>query len=107
MKKFLFSAIFFLISYSFSATAVTSVASISDIDLGSVALGGSAAGAFTLTNNGNVTLNNVGFSFSNSDFSLIFNKTNGFTLANGTSENVNFTLTIPSLTSTGNITLGS
>ena len=107
MKKLLFLAIFTLILYSFSATAAANVASINDIDLGSVALGGSAVGVFTLTNNGNVTLNAVQFSFSNSNFGLSFNKTIPFSLANGTSENINFTITIPSVTSTGNTTLGT
>ena len=106
MKKFLFLAVIIIVLYSVSVNAAASVASISPLSLGTVALGGSAVGFFTLTNNGNVALNNVKFTFSDSDFSLTFNKT-GFSLANGASENINFTISIPSITSTGNITLGS
>ncbi|MBI2134513.1 hypothetical protein HYU09_00850 [Candidatus Woesearchaeota archaeon] len=106
MKKLLFLSIFVLALYSLSASAAASVATVNNIDLGTSALGTSKVRTFTLTNDGNVNLTGVTFTFSDSDFTLSFNKTN-FNLSAGASENINFTLTIPALTSTGNVTLGS
>ena len=106
MKKLLFFALLAIALYSVSVSADASVASISDVSLGTVALGGTAVGFFTLTNDGNVSLTGVAFTFSNSAFTLSFNKTN-FDINVSKNENINFTIAIPSLTSTGNVTLGS
>ena len=106
MKKLLFFALLAIALYSVSVSAAASVGIVNDMDLGTSALGTTKERSFTLTNDGNVSLTAVTFAFSNSDFSLNFNKTN-FNLSNGASETINFSITIPPLTSTGNVTLGS
>jgi len=106
MKKLLFLVVSMLILHSISVSAAASVSSIADINLGNVALGTTAGSSFTLTNNGNVTLTSAQFAFSSSNFIFTPNSTN-FNLSNGASENINFSLNIPAVTSTGNVTFGS
>ncbi|MBI2208207.1 hypothetical protein HYU50_01825 [Candidatus Woesearchaeota archaeon] len=106
MKKLLFLMVFILALYSVSVSAAASVGTINDIYLGTTALGTTKESSFTLTNNGDVNLSAIAFTFSKTGFNLGFNKTN-FSLSSGASEDINFTITIPALTSTGNVTLGS
>ena len=106
MKNILFLTAFIFALYSVSASAAASVGTINDVDLGTSALGTTEKNSFTLANNGDANLTAIAFTFSKTGFNPSFNKTN-FSLSTGASETINFSITIPALTSTGNVTLGS
>lgn len=77
----------------------------SQIELGSVSMNSTHTRTFNITNTGNADLTNVSFDFSVSGFNLQSNKTN-FVLPFNKTESIGFNITIPSSTSTGNVTLG-
>jgi|TARA_B100001964_G_C14257394_1_gene613211 hypothetical protein len=76
------------------------------MNLGSVSLNTTYTQTFDITNTGNDDLTAVTFEFSDSSFNLQANKSN-FVLVFNTTETIEFNVTIPSSSSTGNITLGS
>ena len=86
---------------SYSATM-----SPSSIYLGGASLNSTKTSAFNITNTGNEDLTSVSFDFSASGFNLQTNP-NSFTLSFNTTQSVDFNVTIPASSSTGNVTLGS
>ena len=79
---------------------------VSEIELGSVNLNTTHTRDFNITNTGNANITNVTFDFSESGFNLQSNETN-FILDFNETETIQFNITIPSSSSTGNVTLGS
>ena len=94
------------VKVNFNVTGKYDVSFIpSQIELGSVSLNTTHTKAFNVTNTGNADLTNVTFDFSASGFNLKSNKTN-FVLAFNKTEPITFNITIPTSTSTGNVSLG-
>ena len=75
------------------------------MNIGSASLNSTHTRTFDVTNTGNANITNIFFDFSESGFNLQTNKSN-FTLLVGATELVGFNITIPSSSSTGNVTLG-
>jgi hypothetical protein len=76
------------------------------MDLGSASVNTTYTKTFNITNTGNANITNVTFDFSESGFNLQSNETN-FILDFNETETIQFNITIPSSSSTGNVTLGS
>jgi len=76
------------------------------MDIGSVTLNTTHIRTFNITNTGNDDIADVTFDFSNSVFNLKTNKTN-FVLEFNSTETIQFNITIPATSSTGNLTLGT
>tara|TARA_B100000315_G_C14555217_1_gene577798 strand:- start:102 stop:1862 length:1761 start_codon:yes stop_codon:yes gene_type:complete len=92
-----------------NVTPTYSVSTIpsSGMDLGSAGLNETKTNLlFNITNTGNADITNVYFEFSESGFNLQSNKTN-FILEYNAMETIEFNITIPASSSTGNVTLGS
>jgi hypothetical protein len=83
-----------------------SVSTVSQINFGSSKLNTTKKGSFDLTNTGDDALTKVSFKFSDSKFNFNADKSD-FTISKGSTEKINFNLTIPKDSSTGNVTLGS
>ncbi|HJO02238.1 MAG: hypothetical protein QGI89_01730 [Candidatus Woesearchaeota archaeon] len=91
-----------------NVTPTYSVSTIpaSEMDLGSASVNTTYTKTFNITNTGNANITNVTFDFSESGFNLQSNETN-FILDFNETETIQFNITIPSSSSTGNVTLGS
>ena len=94
------------VTLNVNVTPSYSVSATSSVNVGSASLNSTVGSTFTITNNGNEDLTSVSFSFSSSGYNLQSNRT-AFTLAYNTTETIKFNVTIPSSSSTGNVTLGS
>jgi hypothetical protein len=78
----------------------------STMNLGGTSLNSTHEKVFNVTNNGNEDLTNVSFDFSKTGFNLQTNNTN-FVLAYNATATIEFNVTIPKDSSTGNVTVGS
>jgi len=96
------------VTINVNVTPTYSVSTIpaSLMNIGSASLNTTHTQTFDITNTGNANITNVSFAFSNSGFNLQSNKTN-FILEFNATETIQFNITIPSSSSTGNVTLGS
>jgi uncharacterized OsmC-like protein len=95
-----------IINVNVTPTYSVSTSPASLMNLGSASLNSTHTRNFSITNTGNADITNVSFDFSNSGFNLQANKTN-FVLQFNATETIQFNITIPSSSSTGNVTLGS
>ena len=95
-----------IINVNVTPTYSVSTIPASDMNIGSASLNTTHTQTFNITNTGNANITNVSFGFSNSGFNLQSNKTN-FILEFNATETIQFNITIPSSSSTGNVTLGS
>jgi len=95
-----------IINVNVTPTFSVSTSPSTELNLGSASLNSTQTGTFDITNTGTGDLTNIFFDFSESGFDLQTNKSN-FTLSVGATELVGFNITIPSSSSTGNVTLGS
>jgi len=96
------------VTINVNVTPTYSVSTIpaSLMNIGSASLNTTHTQTFDITNTGNANITNISFGFSNSGFNLQANKTN-FILEFNATETIQFNITIPSSSSTGNVTLGS
>ena len=94
-----------IINVNVTPTFSVSTVPSSELNLGGASLNSTHTRTFDVTNTGNADITNVSFDFSDSSFNLQANKSN-FVLAVDATETIEFNITIPSSSSTGNVTLG-
>jgi len=87
-------------------SSLTVSTSVSEINLGNANLKSTKKGTFEITNTGNAEITGITFEFSNLDSTFQTEKSD-YNLAVDATETINFNITIPSDSSTGNITLGT